>query len=29
MPRKKLLIDKWYGGMSADPSVGGVGSFYE
>ena len=27
--RKKLTIDKWYGWMSSDPSVWGVGSFYD
>lgn len=29
MARKKVTIDKWYGGMSNDPSIGWVGSFYD
>ena len=29
MARKKVTLDKWYGGMSNDPSIGWVGSFYD
>jgi len=27
--RKRIVYDKWYGGMSNDPNVWGVGSFYD